>query len=60
VEHDATCPYCGESVGIWIDLGGGSEQSYVEDCAVCCHPWQVYVSLQDDDEAIVTVTRLSD
>lgn len=35
------CPYCGESVDLNIDENGGSQQSYVEDCPVCCRPWQV-------------------
>ena len=36
-----SCPYCGEPVDVAIDEGGGSSQSYVEDCPVCCRPWQV-------------------
>jgi hypothetical protein len=28
-------------VDVVIDEGGGSSQSYVEDCPVCCRPWQV-------------------
>ena len=40
---DAACPYCGESVSIAVDPGGGSFQEYVEDCSVCCNPWQVSV-----------------
>jgi hypothetical protein len=36
-----SCPYCGEPVDVVIDEGGGSPQSYVEDCPVCCRPWQV-------------------
>jgi hypothetical protein len=39
-----TCPYCGEPVELAIDEGGGSAQSYVEDCPVCCRPWQVEVT----------------
>ncbi len=38
-----SCPYCGEVVHLVIDEGGGSPQSYVEDCPVCCRPWQVDV-----------------
>jgi hypothetical protein len=38
-----SCPYCGESVDLDIDEGGGSRQAYVEDCPVCCQPWQVEV-----------------
>ncbi len=38
------CPYCGEAVELGVDEGGGSRQSYVEDCPVCCRPWQVDVT----------------
>jgi len=37
------CPHCGEVVEIALDPGGGPEQEYVEDCAVCCRPWRVVV-----------------
>jgi len=37
-----SCPYCGESVEIVLDPGSGTRQEYVEDCEVCCRPWQVY------------------
>jgi len=40
----SSCPYCGEEVDVVIDEGGGSAQSYVEDCPVCCRPWQVEVT----------------
>jgi len=42
-EATVTCPYCGETVTIAIDPGSGDEQDYVEDCPVCCQPWQVSV-----------------
>ena len=32
------CPYCGERIEIVIDLSMGAEQSYIEDCFVCCRP----------------------
>ena len=37
------CPYCGQAVMILLDTGGGTTQDYVEDCEVCCNPWQVHV-----------------
>jgi hypothetical protein len=43
-EVEVTCPYCGEVVAISLDPGGGATQEYVEDCQVCCRPWQVHVS----------------
>jgi hypothetical protein len=38
---DVVCPYCAEGLTIAVDPGGGSVQQYVEDCEVCCNPWQV-------------------
>ena len=35
------CPHCGETVEITLDPGSGTEQEYMEDCEVCCRPWQV-------------------
>lgn len=43
-EADVTCPCCGEVVSIALDPGGGAEQEYIQDCDVCCRPWQVQVS----------------
>lgn len=35
-----TCPSCGESIDIVVDLSV-PEQEYVEDCFVCCRPMLV-------------------
>jgi len=32
--YRASCPYCMEENEVFVDLGGGSHQSYVEDCQV--------------------------
>lgn len=42
------CPYCGETDEIFVDLGGGETQTYVEDCAVCCRPRVVHVAPSDE------------
>jgi len=47
---ELSCPYCGEAVDLDIDDGGGSRQSYVEDCPVCCQPWQVMVTRDRNGE----------
>ncbi len=49
------CPYCGEINEIALDPGSGSEQEYVEDCQVCCRPWQVAVRYLPDGSADVSV-----
>ena len=40
------CPYCGEMIGILVDLSVG-EQQYIEDCSVCCAP--ILMSVQVDE-----------
>ncbi len=39
VIHEQTiyCPCCGENIRVVLDLSV-PEQSYVEDCSVCCRP----------------------
>ncbi len=32
-----SCPYCGEPISLVLDLSG-DDQSYYEDCSVCCRP----------------------
>ena len=54
-EVDVNCPYCGETVTISVDPAGGAAQTYVEDCQVCCQPWQVHLSYDDHGAAHVWV-----
>ena len=49
------CPYCGEAVDLGLDPGGGAVQDYIEDCAVCCQPWQVHVHWRRSGQAEVRV-----
>ena len=52
------CPYCGEPLQLLVDPSAG-DQSYIEDCAVCCRPiecrltvwgedWQLELNRDDD------------
>lgn len=36
-ETEVTCPFCGEDFTIVVDTSV-EDQSYVEDCFVCCRP----------------------
>ena len=54
-EVEVSCPYCGEHVTINVDPSGGAVQTYIEDCQVCCRPWQVHVSYDDHGAAHVSV-----
>lgn len=40
LEHYFTCPYCWESISMLLDYSI-SNQTYIEDCEVCCNPIQV-------------------
>ena len=59
-EGVVVCPYCGESNEISLDAGGGSVQEYEEDCQVCCRPWRVTVSYDDEGHAQVSAVPLDE
>ena len=42
-----TCPYCGEEVEIYLEPD--TRGVLVQDCEVCCNPWQLRVSVDGDD-----------
>jgi Cysteine-rich CPXCG len=44
---EVECPFCGQSEELFVDLGGGEAQSYVEDCSLCCRPRVVHVEPGD-------------
>lgn len=46
IEHFFTCPYCWQSISMILDLST-EEQSYVEDCEVCCNPIQISYAAQN-------------
>jgi hypothetical protein len=54
------CPYCAEEASIMLDPGSGASQEYVEDCPVCCRPWQVRVHYAGDGSATVSLASLDD
>jgi hypothetical protein len=54
-EADVVCPYCGAGVTIGLDPGGGRDQTYVEDCQVCCQPWHVHLRYDRGGAALVEV-----
>ena len=50
------CPYCGEPISLLVD-SSCEEQSYVEDCEVCCRPMVVNVQVDEDGQVGVQVFR---
>ncbi|NNK39188.1 MAG: CPXCG motif-containing cysteine-rich protein [Winogradskyella sp.] len=45
-EYFFQCPYCWEEISMLIDLSQ-SQQSYIEDCEICCNPIQLNVTTQN-------------
>jgi hypothetical protein len=52
--HDATCPHCWETISVTLDLSV-PEQSYVEDCPVCCKPMLVSYTAADGELSDLSV-----
>jgi predicted RNA-binding Zn-ribbon protein involved in translation (DUF1610 family) len=44
------CPACGEEIAVPIDVDEGRNQSYVEDCPVCCSPVVLRVQMEEDGD----------
>lgn len=45
-EHFFTCPYCWQAISMVLDLSV-AEQTYIEDCEVCCRPITIFYTAQD-------------
>jgi|TARA_B110000211_G_scaffold139355_1_gene159310 transcription elongation factor Elf1 len=54
LERDIYCPYCGESQTVLIDTSE-EEQTYIEDCQVCCRPIDFIVSVDNQGDVVVEI-----
>jgi hypothetical protein len=55
-EREITCPYCGENITVFID-DSVDNQSYIEDCWVCCQPINFNVSVDVEGLISLLVSR---
>ena len=46
LEHFFQCPYCWQTVSMILDESV-SDQTYIEDCEVCCNPIEINAAFQD-------------
>ena len=53
------CPYCCENVGTAIDLTAGS-RSFIEDCTVCCQPYEITLVIDERGELTSMDVQRSD
>ncbi|MEO6346300.1 MAG: CPXCG motif-containing cysteine-rich protein [Aquaticitalea sp.] len=47
-EHFFQCPYCWEEISMLLDYSV-SQQTYIEDCEICCNPIQLTVHIQNQE-----------
>ena len=47
------CAYCGTVNETLVDPSGGARQTYTEDCAVCCRPNVLHISIAADGEITI-------
>lgn len=54
------CAYCGEMNETFIEPQSGAKQSFVEDCAVCCQPNVLTVSVDVSTGAVDVESAMED
>lgn len=47
-EHFFQCPYCWEEISVLLDPSV-SQQTYIEDCEICCNPIEFHVSFEENE-----------
>ena len=58
-EHALGCPYCGETISVLIDRSI-EQQSYIEDCEVCCQPIEIAYWVTPHGDVQVSAKRADD
>ena len=53
-EQAIQCPYCGEVISILVDCSV-EDQSYIEDCEVCCRPINIWIHVDTNQDIQLTV-----
>jgi hypothetical protein len=54
-ETNVTCPYCSKTQLLVVDPETQGE--LVQDCDVCCHPWRLWVSRDEEGALVIDVSR---
>jgi hypothetical protein len=56
IESEMQCPWCFEWIPAFVDPSQ-DEQSYIEDCSVCCRPIQVSAVCSDGELVSLDAAR---
>ncbi len=49
IEHFFRCPHCRQKISMLIDVSQSGEQTYIEDCEVCCKPIQLMFNVSEEN-----------
>jgi transcription elongation factor Elf1 len=55
-EWHLSCPYCGENISMLVDCSV-PQQTYIEDCQVCCQPIELDVTIDLENKISVHARR---
>jgi hypothetical protein len=55
LEASYLCPHCGEENDTLIDPSGGAEQSYTEDCSICCRANLIRATISGEGNLSIAV-----
>ena len=55
-EQTVQCPYCGENIDLLVDQSV-PQQTYIEDCQVCCRPINFDVAVDPDGSIEIKLTN---
>ena len=56
IECEIQCPWCFESIPAVVDPSQ-EDQTYIEDCSVCCRPIQIRARCEDEELASIDAER---
>ncbi|HEY7038724.1 MAG TPA: CPXCG motif-containing cysteine-rich protein [Methylomirabilota bacterium] len=51
------CAFCGEENEVFVDPSGGDRQTFTEDCAVCCRPNLITLTVDDDGQTTIEAVQ---
>jgi transcription elongation factor Elf1 len=55
LEHFFQCPYCWEEISMLLD-SSITNQSYIEDCEVCCNPIELNVQFKNRELSYINIS----
>ncbi len=48
-DYSFLCPHCGVQLSTRLEVSGGRDQQFIQDCEVCCRPIQIEVRMEGEN-----------